>query len=568
MKKANDFLELPSGTCFNGEGKRFVGSVPIKGFVDRGDGILITDLKRSGLDFAPVRGGGFCRPKEGRSELFADGFPYSISCYPKQDYLKIVDCGEFYDAPKHGSDHVGRLEKGFYYDDLHPADWKDTLHPTLHGYWGFDWACTYEKAEMFDPQNRFIRTAYPYGQYFFRVGQRFRFVNVPDEIEAGEYALDEETGRLFFKPAPGDEKSEFSLSVREHCFVLHDQENIIIENCDISMFTGDAIVLENCRGITIRNCRISNIGCRAIVVKNSFGVHIENCEITHIGDTPIEIVCGDRKTLTKAECRIDGCRIHDFAYWSKVYSPGVLLNGCGLSVCDCEIFDGPHTAVLYAGNEITISGNAIYDVLKETDDAGAVYAGRNPTYRGNVVRDNLFFRTDGVGSYTSGVYNDDLLSGTHIEHNVFWHINNAVLCGGGTDFVIRDNVFYKCNPALRIDNRGSNMTDQWRSTMLQFRNAFDEVFSSSTTAALYLSRYPEIGRWKEWFEQSELPVVRSDGLLEHNFCVGDWIYVSDWCVLDHHFVEQDTVFCKEDELLKQLPERFLRILKEQGELIE
>ena len=566
MKQMSDHIVFRSGMSFDGKGKSFSGAVPIPKFHDRGDGILVADLKSAGIAFEPIHCGGFHRPKQGRSELYAASHPYTLSCYPKDGYLKITDCGEYYDATEHGMNHVGRLDQGFFYDDPRPATWENTRLPMLHGYWGFDWACTYEKAEVFDPQKGFIRTASPYGLYFFRVGQRFRFINVPDEVACGEYALDTESGLLYCRPAEGDETAAFTLSVKEHCFVLRNLEDVIIENCNIEKFTGDAIVIDNCRRVTLRNCRISNIGCRAIVIKDSFDVHIENCEVFHTGDSSIDMQCGNRTTLTMANCGVTGCQIHGIAYWSKVYSPGISLTGCGMYVKNCRIFDGPHTAISYSGNEMTIQGNIIYDVLSQTDDAGAIYSGRNPTFRGNLIADNLFFRTGGYGSFTSGIYNDDMLSGTRIERNVFWRINNAVLCGGGNDFCIRNNLFYDCNPAIRIDNRGTNLSEQWRGCMRQFRDAYEEIFSDPKTGELYLSRYPEIGKWKAYFEHAELPVAYADGLLEGNLCYGNWIEYSDWCDTRNDFVLRDNRICGAGELMGKIPERFRCILAECGEL--
>ena len=54
------------------------------------------------------------------------------------------------------------------------------------------------------------------------------------------------------------------------------------------------------------------------------------------------------------------------------------------------IHDAPHQAVALQGNDHLFEYNVVRNVVTETDDAGALYKGRNPSCRGNVIRYNLF----------------------------------------------------------------------------------------------------------------------------------------------------------------------------------
>ena len=95
------------------------------------------------------------------------------------------------------------------------------------------------------------------------------------------------------------------------------------------------------------------------------------------------------------------------------------------------IHDAPHNAILFWGNDFLIENNEIYRVCLETGDAGAIYTGRDYTYRGNVIRRNFIHHMGGVGMGTMAIYMDDCVSGTHIAENTLWRCQTAVVLGGG-----------------------------------------------------------------------------------------------------------------------------------------
>lgn len=61
------------------------------------------------------------------------------------------------------------------------------------------------------------------------------------------------------------------------------------------------------------------------------------------------------------------------------------------------IHDHPHCPILYSGNDHRIEWNEIHHVALETGDVGAVYSGRDWTFRGNAIRYNFIHHTGGVG---------------------------------------------------------------------------------------------------------------------------------------------------------------------------
>ena len=131
------------------------------------------------------------------------------------------------------------------------------------------------------------------------------------------------------------------------------------------------------------------------------------------------------------------------------------LVGVGHEVIANHIHDAPHQGVAFSGNDHVIERNVIERVCEETNDAGAIAAGRDWTMRGTAIRHNVIRDVRGFrGAGCNGVMLDDLFSGTAIVGNLFERVSRGVMVGGGRDNRIEDNVFRDCGTAIRIDARG------------------------------------------------------------------------------------------------------------------
>ena len=101
-----------------------------------------------------------------------------------------------------------------------------------------------------------------------------------------------------------------------------------------------------------------------------------------------------------------------------------------------------------------IEFNEIHNVCYESNDAGAIYTGRNWTMRGTVIRNNYLHHISGFeGRGCVGVYLDDMFCGTEISGNLFYRVTRAAMIGGGRDCLVKNNLFVDCKPALHIDAR-------------------------------------------------------------------------------------------------------------------
>jgi len=101
--------------------------------------------------------------------------------------------------------------------------------------------------------------------------------------------------------------------------------------------------------------------------------------------------------------------------WSKCYVPAIHLQGVGMLATQNLIRHHPHCGILYWGNDHVIELNEIHHVALETGDVGAIYTGRDYTFRGNRIRHNYIHHLGGVGMGSMGAYMDDCVSGTEIS---------------------------------------------------------------------------------------------------------------------------------------------------------
>ena len=154
-------------------------------------------------------------------------------------------------------------------------------------------------------------------------------------------------------------------------------------------------------------------------------------------------------SLTSAGYRF-AHEIHDFARWNWMYKAAVTMTGVGNRVSHNKIHDAPHNAVLFfQTNDSRIEFNDIYRVCKTTDDAGAIYSGRDWGARGDAVSSNYIHDlSSSLGNAVSAIYLDDCLSGVEVKGNIIDRVDGmGIQHGGGRDDLIESNVIANCAQA-------------------------------------------------------------------------------------------------------------------------
>ncbi len=490
--------------------------------------VLQSDLRELGItDYGSLSSRGFSRAiATAHMELFFDNMPMTLARYPNEgSYLKITGVGK--SSVDEWKAETGDLKEGFLYKDDRPKTWKPCKDLWVHGFWSWDWANSVEHVETIDSEKGFIKTSPPYGLYSFRKGQRFYFLNVLEELDApGEFYVDREKGILYFYPPKDIAKAEATVSILKEPLVSFDNTtNIVFENILLECGRSHGISISGGKNITVAGCEIRNFGNRGIDVNGGTNHNIVSCDVYNTGDGGISAQGGNRKTLVPGGHVISNCHVHHMGRWSKCYQAGIAMTGVGLTASNNLIHDGPHNAVLFNGNDMAIEYNEIHSVCLETGDVGAVYTGRDYTFRGNKINYNFIHDIGGVGMGSMGIYMDDCVSGTEIRGNILKNSTRAVFLGGGRDFKVENNIFINCRPAIHIDGRGIDKNPVWSNMVKKYMK--DRLNEMKHHEPPYSTRYPEIATLDKYYEAGNGVPPENISIKNNICCGGEWLKI-EW----------------------------------------
>ncbi|MBQ6065403.1 MAG: right-handed parallel beta-helix repeat-containing protein [Clostridia bacterium] len=386
-------------------------------------------------------------------ELFFNDKRYTTARYPNDgEWLtteKVIRTGEGYesdgDATKNKNwDNVTDPAPDVYEVSRELADriagWKTLDDVWLFGYWKYDWADASAPVGGFDADTRQLTPAYV-SVYGTKTGAPYYFYNVLEELDApGEWYLDRENGLLYLYPPEELSAASIDLSLSTAPIIsVENADRLTFDGFTVKGTRGDAIVMTGDRN-TVTRCLIKNVAGNALSMTGYENLASEN-EITRTGKGGISLSGGDRETLTPGNNVADNNLIHDWSEVYLTYQPAVSLGGVGNVCSHNEIYNSPHEAVSYSGNNHRIEYNNIHDVCLLSDDAGAIYSGRRWDWYGNVIRYNAVYNLGADGHEPTGIYMDDALSGQTIYGNLVINAPDVgiSLCGG-RDHDVRNNV--------------------------------------------------------------------------------------------------------------------------------
>ncbi|AHF89691.1 hypothetical protein OPIT5_05050 [Opitutaceae bacterium TAV5] len=333
-------------------------------------------------------------------------------------------------------------------------------------------------------------------RYPFVPGARFALLNVEEALDApGEWWFDSHTGQLYVLPWPGSDGT-VTVSTLPTLLSIDKTRHLTIEGLTWEISTGDSIVINDCADVQFEGNVISLAGYQALTASTQEPLGISQNIIYSPGLGGMILSGGDRPSLTQSRIIASNNILTKTGERLKCYYPAFRISGVGITLEHNRIQDAPHSAIIFSGNEHLIQYNIIEDVAKETNDVGAIYAGRDWSSRGTKIMANIFRRIHGLqiskpGSqssslawYTSAdkahaIYLDDLLEHTYILSNIMSNIgSSAIHIGGGGYTTIKDNYIFHSNIALFIANR--TIFDAALKPLQQFRKF-----------PIWRKRYPE-----------------------------------------------------------------------------
>lgn len=443
--------------------------------------LLQVDLKVRGVggyEDMPLSGHGMeflekvtdYRPGLPAVEVFIDGQTMPLARWPNEGYARIGKVVEVGSIPRLWQDDmVGKTSsfvgdgkgyvppderdnppKGFAFsmEGERASRWREAKGAMLFGYWYHNWSDQTVQLARVD-ESGVLHTVQP-SAYGIRSDQRFYVYNLIEELDApGEWYLDRDAGILYLLPSgDGLEGKRIEVSLLKNPMIrMTNVSHVVFENLGFSSSRGRAVEISGGEGNLVRKCAFHRLALNAVSIHGGNQHAVIGCSIEATGAGGIILTGGDRKTLAPAGHRAEGNIITDFSRLVKTYSAAIDISGVGNHAIANRISQGPHVGIRFAGNDHLIEGNDISRVCLEADDMGAIYAGRDVSARGSIIRDNYVHDLPPPVGFSKplgchGVYLDDQFCGTLVERNVFRNIGGLnVVINGGRDNVVRGNTF-------------------------------------------------------------------------------------------------------------------------------
>jgi hypothetical protein len=465
--------------------------------------VFQADLKALGItDFGEVATDGK------RLEVFFQDKPMTLARWPNEGFVRIVDVVGGAPHKIHGipGDKIGR----FTYDGERPSRWAGEADAWLHGYWFWDWSDQRQQIESIDPEKHVLAVKPPYHQYGYRKNQWYYALNLLAELDApGEWYLDRTAGLLYFWPPAPLDQGRTLVSVLPALISCTNTSAVTFRGLTLEATRGTPVTIGGGSGMRVIGCVIRNTGGSAVSASGS-DHGVIGCDVYETAAGGIHLAGGDRQTLTPAGNFAENNHVHHYARWNRVYNPGITLHGVGNRASHNLIDNAPHMAMGFGGNDHLIEFNEIHSVCFESNDAGAIYTGRNWSMCGTVIRSNYLHHINGFeGRGCVGVYLDDQFGGTQITGNLFYKVTRAAMIGGGRNCTIENNIFIDCVPATHVDSRGLG----WAAGG---RGGLEEGLKSLPyQTPPWSERYPYLVKLLE-----ENPMAPVGNVIARNICVG------------------------------------------------
>lgn len=483
--------------------------------------VKVYDLAAKGItDYGQILKSGFGWPSVIPSpELFVDGEVMTLGRYPNSGFMTTgtVITEGFIPRTYTGSipeeEYMNQTPPTVTYTDGRMDNWVSEPDAWLFGYWKYDWAFDNLKVRSMNTSSNTFTADHP-SYYGVSSGKRFYGYNLLCEVDSeNEWYLDRTSGKLYLYTTEDLTSKKIQLSLLDKpLFNMTEVDYIKIEGLTFEVSRGDGVQMMNCENNLVADSTFRKLGEKAVEIgdydaafdgtllidSESGGGRnngVVSCDIYETGAGGIFMMGGNRNTLTAAGNYAENNHIYDSARIIRTYTPGISVNGVGNRVSNNLIYDVPHMAIGFAGNDHIIELNEIYNACYETSDSGVIYTARDWTYRGNVIRDNYIHDIPTMGGHGShALYFDDMMSSAEVTGNIINNVNNmAMLVGGGRDHNIYNNLIMNTGgsgTAFHLGNRGETWANA--TTLAPDGTCYIALNNVPYQNEVWSAKYPEL----------------------------------------------------------------------------
>ena len=499
--------------------------------------VVFTDLPKQRVsDFGAIGTRRHQKPIAG-VELFFKDRPMTLARWPNKGWARVAG------APN--GERGGR----FAYDEDRPRRWLDEQDPRACGFWAHDWAASHVALASIDTDEKVITTRPPHSVYGYRKGKRFFAYNLLCELdEPGEWYLDRSNGVLYFWPPERLTPGSVVVSVCGDLVSMHEVSHVTFRGLTFEAGRGGAVIMRGGTGNAIIGCTIRNIGKKAAVLSQGVGHRVVGCDIYDTGEGGMLCIGGDKKTLTPCEFVIENNVITRCSRWQLTHSNAVSLYTVGARVAHNLMHDIPHQALYFSGNDNVIEYNELHSIGYEAGELGAVYAGRDWTLCGNVVRFNYFHDIyNPCRQRNRGIMLDDGAAGIEMYGNLFVRVAEGISLSSINNRVA-NNVFVQCRPAIACWG-GAARFPEFSLDHSHYKTMWPRLVGLALDRPPWSKRYPELAGLRDAIKNGEVVPEKLRGHIERNIfwdaaeCIGFHRTPKEHCwVIRDNLRDRDPLF--------------------------
>lgn len=372
-------------------------------------------------------------------------------------------------------------------------------------------------------------------------GGRFFVYNMPQELDVpGEWYIDYDTKKLYYYPIDGFDGIDF-VSEDKPFVTINGTSGITLDGIDFEYTRENAINLDNSANVTICNSTIHGITGTAVYARHANNLTVRNCEMYDLGLGGVKM-WQDGKDDNAVPCnnKVTNCHIYDFSVNMNTNQYGIYSNGPGAEISNNTVHGANHIGIAFAGSDVTVSGNEVYEVGRETGDAGGIHCGGTYTQQGIKIDRNFLHDID---YYIFSVYCDDRISGVEVTNNIFKDTNWIGQFSSGRNNTFSGNLVINSG-YLNYTNDAAN--GGWRSPSKKFIQitVLDKIADGTIKESAWRANYRGFGEFLDEIKKAN----KDNDFLELSFDNNqtfDTYYKT--LGLPKNFIYENNTFVKTDD---------------------
>lgn len=391
-----------------------------------------------------------------------DGEYQTIVRFPNEDWLNIEERSTMIDQygnPTMVTDNEGgefeavtmQIEFGDEYIER-VNSWHSIEYARAAGHYNVLWVSDNTKINYFVPGDDLMIVDYC-GGYAPEAGGLLYWYNIPEELDIpGEYYIDE-NAVLYYYPKDGFEDAVISMPLSSGLLNIDDADYLTLERIHFTSSLTNGITANGTDYLTIVDCEVSSIAGEKAISANGDNIQIKGNHIHDCSKGAVSIRTGDQATLTEGNSIVYNNHIHDWGVFYYPYADAISGGGCGLTISHNEIHSSNASATSCGGAKVIIEYNEVYDLLRTSDDIGAV---DNSGWGDNITRYNYIHDVGAVGAAgaveilndmgSAAIYWDAGGSYATAYGNVIEGVNgNGIIINGGRGCSAYQNLIINCD---------------------------------------------------------------------------------------------------------------------------